>query len=51
MLDSITQFLTQGTELTLLVFAGLCLLSFVGSLIAASLGLGGGLLVLATMTL
>ena len=51
MLDSIDQFLTQGTELTLLVFAGLCLLSFVGSLIAASLGLGGGLLVLATMTL
>ncbi len=50
-MDAITQYLTQGTELTLLVFAGLCLLSFIGSLIAAALGLGGGLLVLATMTL
>lgn len=50
-MDSIAGYLTQGTDLTLLIFAGLCVLSFVGSLIAASLGLGGGLLVLATMTL
>jgi len=48
-LDSLTQILTQGTDLTLWVFAGLCAISFVGSFIAASLGLGGGMLVLATM--
>lgn len=50
-MDTITQVLTQGTELTLLIFAGLCAISFVGSLIAAALGLGGGLLVLATMAM
>jgi uncharacterized membrane protein YfcA len=50
-LETFALLLTQGTDLTLLVFFGLCVLSFIGSLIAASLGLGGGLLVLATMTL
>jgi len=48
-LDQLTTLLTQGTDLTLWVFAGLCAISFVGSFIAASLGLGGGMLVLATM--
>ncbi len=33
------------------VFLGLCGVSFIGSFIAAALGLGGGLLVLATMSL
>ena len=44
-------FLTQGTDLSLWAFLGLCGVSFIGSFITASLGLGGGLLVLATMTL
>lgn len=48
-MEELTQYLTRGTDLTLWVFAGLCAISFVGSVIAASLGLGGGLLVLATM--
>ena len=43
--------MTEGTTLTLVGFSVLCGISFVGSFIAASLGLGGGLLVLATMTL
>jgi uncharacterized membrane protein YfcA len=43
--------LVEGTDLSLLAFFGLCFVSFFGSLIAAALGLGGGLLVLATMTL
>ncbi|MEE2955652.1 MAG: sulfite exporter TauE/SafE family protein [Pseudomonadota bacterium] len=44
-------FLTEGTGLTIVGFLFLCGISCVGSFIAASLGLGGGLLVLATMTL
>ena len=44
-------FLTEGTGLTTVGFWLLCGISCVGSFIAASLGLGGGLLVLATMTL
>ena len=50
-MDSVLSFLIQGTELSLWGFWGLCGISFIGSLIAAALGLGGGLLVLATMTL
>ncbi|MEK9683186.1 MAG: sulfite exporter TauE/SafE family protein [Rhodospirillaceae bacterium] len=50
-MEFITEALTGGTALSLLGFAGLCGVSFVGSFIAAALGLGGGLLVLATMTL
>lgn len=50
-MDSLISLLTQGTGLSLWAFFGLCGISFVGSLITASLGLGGGLLVLATMTL
>ena len=44
-------FLTEGTTLNFAGFSALCGISFVGSFIAAALGLGGGLLVLATMTL
>ena len=44
-------FLTDGTTLNFAGFSALCGISFVGSFIAAGLGLGGGLLVLATMTL
>src|SRR5690606_15519176 len=43
--------LVEGTDLSLWGFFGLCGISFLGSVIAAALGLGGGLLVLATMTL
>ena len=43
--------LTDGTTLNFAGFSALCGISFVGSFIAAGLGLGGGLLVLATMTL
>ncbi len=50
-METIAEFLTGGTPLSLVGFAGLCGVSFLGSFIAASLGLGGGLLVLATMTL
>jgi len=50
-LDSVVWLLIEGTPLTLWSFVGLCGISFVGSFIAAALGLGGGLLVLATMTL
>lgn len=50
-MDSVVNFLTEGTALSLWGFFGLCGISFIGSLIAAALGLGGGLLVLATMTL
>ncbi len=50
-MEAVVSLLTQGTDLTLWVFFGLCGISFVGSFIAAALGLGGGLLVLATMTL
>ena len=44
-------FLTEGAGLTTAAFWALCGISCVGSFISASLGLGGGLLVLATMTL
>ena len=50
-MESIIEFLVEGTNLTILGFSTLCGISFVGSLIAASLGLGGGLLNLAAMTL
>lgn len=50
-MDSLITFLSQGTDLSIWAFLGLCGISFVGSFITASLGLGGGLLVLATMTL
>jgi uncharacterized protein len=50
-LDSVLSLLTEGTDLSLWAFFGLCFVSFFGSFIAASLGLGGGLLVIATMTL
>jgi len=50
-LDSVLSVLIEGTELSLWGFWALCGISFLGSLIAAALGLGGGLLVLATMTL
>jgi uncharacterized membrane protein YfcA len=50
-LDSIIAFLTDGTSLSVWGFFALCGISFIGSFIAASLGLGGGLLVLAAMTL
>ena len=50
-MESVIGFLVEGTNLTILGFSILCGVSFVGSLIAASLGLGGGLLNLAAMTL
>jgi uncharacterized membrane protein YfcA len=50
-LDGIVELLTQGTNLSLWVFLGLCAVSFVGSFIAASLGLGGGVLVIASIAL
>ena len=50
-MESIIAFLGEGTTLTIAGFSALCGISFVGSFIAASLGLGGGLLVLAAMTL
>lgn len=48
-MDALAALLTDGTGLSIWVFAGLCAISFVGSFIAAALGLGGGVLVLATM--
>ncbi len=50
-MDGVFDLLTQGTGLTAWSFAGLCAISFIGSFIAASLGLGGGMLVLAVMAL
>ena len=50
-MESIIAFLVEGTTLTIAGFSALCGISFIGSFIAASLGLGGGLLVLAAMTL
>lgn len=43
------EILIQGTNLSVTGFAILCGVSFLGSLIAGALGLGGGVLVLATM--
>jgi len=48
-LDHALDIIIQGTEVTLWGFWGLCAISFLGSFIAAALGLGGGVLVLATM--
>ncbi|MDH3241079.1 MAG: sulfite exporter TauE/SafE family protein [Alphaproteobacteria bacterium] len=45
------EFLIQDTGLSAWAFIGLCAISFVGSFIAAALGLGGGMLVLAVMAL
>ena len=50
-MEAILQFLTNDTTLNTVSFFGLCITSFFASLIATSIGLGGGLLVLATMTL
>ena len=50
-MESIVAFLVEGTTLTIVGFSALCGISFIGSFVAASLGLGGGLLVLAAMTL
>jgi uncharacterized membrane protein YfcA len=51
LVEGIFDLLTQGTGLTVWSFFGLCAISFVGSFIAAALGLGGGMLVLAVMAL
>ena len=50
-MDGFLFLLTQGTDLSQWAFLGLCGVSFLGSFITASLGLGGGMLVLASMTL
>ncbi len=50
-MDGFLTLLTQGTDLSHWAFLGLCGVSFMGSFITASIGLGGGLLVLASMTL
>jgi len=47
--DGIISLLTEGTGLDIWGVAIMCAVSFAGSFIAASLGLGGGLLVMATM--
>jgi uncharacterized protein len=47
--NQLVEFLIQGTNLSLAGFFILCAVSFLGSLIAGALGLGGGVLVLATM--
>ena len=44
-MDGIAGLLIEGTTLSLWSFFGLCGISFVGSVIAASLGLGGGSIV------
>lgn len=49
--DSFIQFLTGGTGLGLQAVILLCGVSFLGSFISASMGIGGGVLVLATMAL
>ncbi len=48
-MDAFIAFLIDGTGLDLVGFTALCGVSFLGSFIAGSLGLGGGVLVLATM--
>ncbi len=48
-LDGAIELLIAGTGLSVAGFFILCLVSFLGSLIAGALGLGGGVLVLATM--
>ena len=49
--DTILLLLTQSTGIDLWVFILLCGVSFLGSFISASMGIGGGGLVLATMAL
>jgi hypothetical protein len=41
-MDGIFELLTQGTNLSPWAFLGLYAISFIGSFITASLGLGGG---------
>ncbi|HXG51407.1 MAG TPA: sulfite exporter TauE/SafE family protein [candidate division Zixibacteria bacterium] len=48
-MDRFLEFLVRGTDLSFGGFFLLCGVSFLGSLIAGALGLGGGVLVLATM--
>lgn len=48
-MDGILDILIGGTGLDIWGFVIMCIVSFAGSFIAASLGLGGGLLVMATM--
>jgi uncharacterized protein len=48
-LDSLISLLIDGTGVDIWGFAIMCAVSFMGSFIAGSLGLGGGLLVMATM--
>ena len=50
-MDGFFELFIQGSDLSPWVFLGLCTVSFVGSFIAASLGLGGGLLVLTSIAL
>ncbi len=50
-MESIAELLLGGTGLDLWGFILLCGVSFIGSFTTAALGLGGGILVLATMTL
>jgi uncharacterized membrane protein YfcA len=49
--DAIVEFITQPDDVTMAVFWIMCGLSFLGSLVAAMWGLGGGALVLAVMAL
>jgi uncharacterized membrane protein YfcA len=49
--ESIAEVLLDGTDLDLWSFLLLCGVSFIGSFTTAALGLGGGILVLATMSL
>lgn len=48
-MGNVVDMMIEGTTLSLWGFWGLCAVSFLGSFIAAALGLGGGVLVLATM--
>ncbi len=48
-MNHLLEILIQDTTLSLTGFFVLCGVSFLGSLIAGALGLGGGVLVLATM--
>ena len=48
-MNQLFDLLVQNTTLSLTGFVILCVVSFLGSLIAGALGLGGGVLVLATM--
>ena len=46
---SFVAFLSDGTELSIAAFVGLCSAAFAGSLVSASIGLGGGVLMIAVM--